>query len=121
MVRISMRAMLAASALGCLVSLLGIEVGGSKAQAAHPDLFYNFYNGPTSSGAGTPAQLYVSPRPTPELVGHTYITYQPLMPHEFMYHHHRKYYKYYHNGGYTTVCVRYYSCPTQAFIANLLR
>jgi hypothetical protein len=25
------------------------------------------------------------------MVGHTYITYPPLMPHEFLYHHHRHY------------------------------
>jgi hypothetical protein len=42
--------------------------------------------------------LYVSPRPVPPWVGHTYITYQPLMPHEFMYSHHRTYHRYY-NGG----------------------
>ena len=81
---------------------------GSTAQAAHPDLFYNFYAGPTAAVAGVPAQLYVSPRPTPPLVGHTWITYQPLMPHEFLYHHHRNYYKYYRNGGFTTAHVRYH-------------
>jgi hypothetical protein len=115
MVRVSMRAMLAA--LTALLILSAVR----NAQAAHPDLFYNFYQGPNYCGAGVPAQLYVSPRPTPPMVGHTYITYQPLMPHEFMYHHHRKYYKYYRDGGYTTSCVRYYSHPTQAFIACLLR
>ena len=46
------------------------------------DLFYNYYVPPTGY-AGVGAQLYPSPRPTPPLVGHTYITYQPLMPHEF--------------------------------------
>jgi hypothetical protein len=113
MVRTSMRAMLAALILGCLASF------ASPAKADHPDLFYNFYEGPSASGVGAPAQLYVSPRPTPPMVGHTYITYQPLMPHEFMYHHHRKYYKYYHDGGFTTACARYYTCPTVAFFAGL--
>jgi hypothetical protein len=54
------------------------------------DLFYNYYVppvGPNSVGA----ELYVSPRPTPPMVGHTYITYQPLSPHEFLYRHHRHY------------------------------
>ncbi len=41
------------------------------------------------------------PRPTPPLVGHTYITYQPLMPHEFLYRHHRCYYR--DNGPYAGV------------------
>jgi hypothetical protein len=98
-----MRAMLVAAALGCL----GVLAAGRSAEAAHPDIFYNFYNGPTVYGQGTPAQLYISPRPTPPLVGHTWITYPPLMPHEFLYHHHRKYYKYYRNGGFTTSCVKY--------------
>ena len=51
------------------------------------DLFYNYYVGP----AGQPAQLYVSPRPAPPFVGHTYLTYQPLLPHEFLYKHRRTY------------------------------
>src|SRR5215469_9938667 len=63
------------------LSLTGVAQGA--------DLFYNYYV------AGTPpAQLYLSPRPTPPLVGHTYITYQALYPHEFMYHHSRSYYGY---------------------------
>jgi len=37
------------------------------------------------------AQLYVSPRPVPPRVGHTWITYPPFMPHEFLYKHRRKY------------------------------
>jgi hypothetical protein len=61
-----------------------------------PDLFYNFYvHGPC---VGYPAQMYVSPKPVPAHVGHTYITYQPLMPHEFMYKHHRTYHQYYDGG-----------------------
>jgi len=61
-----------------------------------PDLFYNYY---TWNNCGAiPAALYVSPRPVPPHVGHTYITYQPLYPHEFMYTHHRTYHRYY-NGG----------------------
>ena len=59
---------------------------------AAPDLFYNFYV-PPGGCAGVPAQLYVSPRPTPPLVGHTYVTYQPLMPHEFLYKHYRVYHR----------------------------
>ena len=103
MVRKTLRTMLAALALGSLVSL----VDGSTAEAGHPDIFYNFFVGPYSPGGGVPAQLYVAPRPTPPLVGHTWITYPPLMPHEFMYHHHRSYYKYYRGGGHTISRVHY--------------
>ncbi len=61
-----------------------------------PDLFYNYYAWPSCTGVG--AQLYVSPIPVPPHVGHTFITYQPLYPHEFLYTHHRSYQRYY-NGG----------------------
>jgi hypothetical protein len=54
------------------------------------DLFYNEYVPPVGPGS-VGAQLYPCPRPTPPMVGHTYITYQPLMPQEFLYHHHRHY------------------------------
>lgn len=71
-----------------------------------PDLFYNYYVPPTCGGVG--AELYLSPRPVPAHVGHTYITYQPLMPHEFMYHHHRTYHRYYNGGqGLTRTHVKY--------------
>jgi len=61
-----------------------------------PDLFYNYYAWPSCTGLG--AELYVSPRPVPPHVGHTYVTYQPLYPHEYLYDHHRTYHRYY-NGG----------------------
>jgi hypothetical protein len=69
-------------------------------------LFYNYYMPPGGSG-GVPTQLYVSPRPTPPLVGHTYITYQPLMPHEFLYKHHRAYFGCNPGGGATLTRVHW--------------
>jgi hypothetical protein len=75
-----------------------------------PDLFYNYYAWPSCTGLG--AELYVSPRPVPPLVGHTYITYQPLMPHEFMYTHHRTYHRYYNGGqGLNRTHVHYWHSP----------
>jgi len=59
------------------------------------DLFYNFYH-PATCG-NVPAQMYPAPVLTPPLVGHTYSTYQPLMPHEFLYQHHRTYHHYYNH------------------------
>ncbi|WP_425617831.1 hypothetical protein NA78x_001520 [Anatilimnocola sp. NA78] len=71
-----------------------------------PDLFYNYYAPANCGGVG--AELYLSPRPVPAHVGHTYITYQPLMPHEFLYHHHRTYHRYYNGGqGLTRTHVKY--------------
>jgi hypothetical protein len=73
---------------------------------ASQDLFYNHYVGNNCGGMG--AQLYLSPRPVPQFVGNTYITYQPLMPHEFLYQHQRTYHRYYNGGlGLTRTSVRY--------------
>ena len=72
----------------------------------HPDLFYNYYVDPTCCAAG--AQMYVAPVPVPRTVGQTYFTYQPLMPHEFLYRHSRSYHRYYNEGrGFTRTSVRW--------------
>lgn len=76
-------------------------------QYGQPDLFYNYYTQANCNAA--PAKLYVSPLPVPAAVGHTYITYQPLMPHELMYKHSRNYHRYYDNGqGFSRTSVRYW-------------
>lgn len=67
------------------------------AEEVHPgqapaNLFYNFYATP-----GMPAAMYPAPFPTPANIGHTYYTYQPFMPHEFLYPHARTYYTYHGN------------------------
>jgi hypothetical protein len=69
------------------------------------DLFYNEYVGPGPSGAV--AGMYPSPQPVPPSVGHTYTTYQPLMPHEYLYRHERSYYTYNPGAGWTRTNVRY--------------
>ena len=72
-----------------------------------PDLFYNFYVTPNCGGVG--AQMYLAPVPVPARVGHTYYTYQPLMPHEMLYKHHRVYHRYYNEGrGLTRTSVRWW-------------
>ncbi len=99
--------------------------GSSQAEAQHPrrvnpyrhpvvrqmrprDLFSNYYVGPARQAGGVPVQLYTSPLPTPPLVGHTYITYEALMPHEFMYHHKRTYFRHNPGEGWTHTKVRYW-------------
>jgi hypothetical protein len=74
--------------------------------AASPGVF-NYYVQPGVAGP-LGAQLYVSPRPTPPLVGHTYVTYPPLAPHEFLYHHHRTYETYNPGSGWTRTRVRWH-------------
>ena len=48
----------------------------AAAQGGPPQLFANYYV-PAGSPAGVTAQMYPCPWPTPPLVGHTYVTYQP--------------------------------------------
>ena len=70
------------------------------------DLFYNYYAQPGPYN-GAAAGMYVSPRPVPARVGHTYVTYQPYMPHEFTYKHERSYYTYNPGAGWRRTNVRY--------------
>ena len=70
------------------------------------DLFYNYYV-PAGPTGGAPVQMYVAPRPTPPFVGHTYITYQPLMPHEFLHPHSRIYWTYNPGAGSTMTTVHW--------------
>ena len=76
-------------------------------QYGTPDLFYNFYAPPNCGGMA--GAMYPAPLPVPEHVGHVYYTYQPLMPHEFLYRHHRSYHRYYNDGrGLTRTSVRWW-------------
>jgi hypothetical protein len=70
------------------------------------DLFYNYYAQP-GPFYNTPSTMYVSPQPVPARVGHTYVTYQPFMPHEYTYRHQRSYYTYNQGSGWTRTNVRY--------------
>jgi hypothetical protein len=72
---------------------------------AQKDLFYNYYV--DSANCGPAAQLYVAPLPVPAFVGHTYVTYQPFMPHEYLWAHQRSYYTYNEGAGWTRTNVRY--------------
>jgi hypothetical protein len=61
--------------------------------APTPDVFYNYWTPPVPAAAspGFGAQLYVAPRPVPPRIGHTWYTYPPFLPHEFLYKHQRRY------------------------------
>ncbi|MDZ7619042.1 MAG: hypothetical protein U1E05_18700 [Patescibacteria group bacterium] len=88
-----------------LIAALWAWQGLAQAQAAFPTentpaSFYNYYVAPASPD-GVGAELYLSPRPVPPLVGHTYITYEPLSPHEFLYRHSRTYWRYNPGAGWT--------------------
>ena len=105
MIRKTLRAMLAALLLGCF---WGLAAQSASARAPRPVLQL-LQRHDLQQRPARRCRCYVSPRPTPPSVGHTYITYQPLLPQEFLYHHHRKYYKHHRDGGgFTTACVRYH-------------
>lgn len=103
-------------ALVGLVALLAVLNFGpgmaSSAQAevfrhsTSGDLFYNYYAPPVGCGS-VGAKLYPCPRPTPPLVGHTYVTYPPLSPHEFLYKHARVYWTQHDDAPPTRTSVRW--------------
>lgn len=100
--RILSLGMVVAAALWASHGELGCpgQTRANEFQRNAPNLFYNYYvqpAGPSSVGA----ELYPSPRPVPPLVGHTYVTYEPLMPHEFLYRHSRTYWRYNPDAGWT--------------------
>ena len=113
MLRVLLRSTLVVAALTIVAGPIPCEAktGGRERcsecreyEYGRPDLFYNFYVPPTCGGVG--AQMYLPPQPVPPVVGHTYFTYQPLMPHEFLYRHHRSYHRYYNEGrGFTRTSV----------------
>ena len=74
------------------------------AQGQQPAPAYGYYVQPGGTG-GVGAQMYLCPLPTPPLVGHTYYTYPPLMPHEFLYPHCRIYWRQHSHGGWTRTMV----------------
>jgi hypothetical protein len=73
------------------------------------DLFYNYYAQPGPFN-GAAAEMYVCPRPVPPFVGHTWVTYQPFMPHEYLYGHTRAYYTHNPGAGWRRTNVRYGTC-----------
>ena len=97
-----------------LLLILGCNNFAAARESAPGDLFYNFYVPPVGYES-VGAELYPCPRPAPPLVGWTYFTYQPLMPHEFMYHHHREYTYYHADGGRTVTSVSWNCRPMWYF------
>lgn len=94
---------------------LALAIGGlstaALAQGPPPNLFMQYYGGSGQPGE-VPAHMYISPGPTPAYVGHTYITYQPFMPHEWLYPHKRTYWTQHGNcGQWTRTSVHWLGMP----------
>lgn len=78
-----------------------------RCQGSHAGDLFPSYWAPAAPG-GISAPLYVSPIPTPPHVGHVWVTYQPLYPHEFLYKHSKVYWRKNPQGGWTRVVVGWY-------------
>ena len=79
---------------------------GARSDHRAGDLFPSYWAPPGPNGISAP--LYVSPVPTPPVVGHVWVTYQPLYPHEFLYKHNKVYWRNNPQGGRTRVVVGWY-------------
>lgn len=86
--------------VGVALNFTGQAAAQSPQQHPVP---YNYYVGPGQGGVI--AQLYVAPLPTPPVVGHTFITYEPLVPHQFLYRHSQSYVRQHPNGQRTRTMV----------------
>jgi hypothetical protein len=73
-------------------------------RAPLPTLNYNYWY-PGQATGYMPARMYLCPRPVPPRVGYTYIPYQALSPHEFLWRHTRGYVRYHEDGSFTTTRV----------------
>ncbi|WP_164103976.1 hypothetical protein [Candidatus Laterigemmans baculatus] len=83
-----------------------------------PDLFYNYYTQGYSNAVN--AQMYVSPLPVPPYVGHTFYTYQPLLPEHYLYWHKDRYHNHYDGGrGLNRTRAVYYSPPARTAAQNV--
>ncbi|MBU6172391.1 MAG: hypothetical protein KGQ60_01220 [Planctomycetes bacterium] len=75
-------------------------------------LFDNYFTRGNANQAE--AGMYISPIGVPGWVGHTYNTYQPLYPHQFLYAHTDRYHSYYDQGmGLNRTHAHYYSPPVR--------
>ncbi|WP_146398897.1 hypothetical protein [Planctomycetes bacterium CA13] len=93
------------------------SAGCQERKYGQPDLFYNYYT--QGNCNRTNAQLYLSPRPVPPNVGHTFFTYQPFYPEEMLYWHKNRFHNYYDNGrGMNRTRAIYYSPPVRQAASN---
>ncbi len=75
-------------------------------------LFENYFTQGNANQAT--AGMYMSPTGIPGWVGHTYNTYQPFYPHQYLYQHHDRYHSYYDQGtGLNRTHAKYYAPPVR--------
>ena len=89
-----------------------IDSFGANYGRGYQPLFNNYFTQGASDQAD--AGLYISPVGVPGNVGHTYNTYQPFWPHEYMNVHTDRYHSYYDNGrGLNRTSAHYYVPPAR--------
>ena len=92
------RTTLAALAMFAALAFVSQTASAQIGDGNLPNYLFSQY---TTQGQGaTSAGKYVAPHPVPAHVGHSYYTYQPLMPHEMTYEHERNYYNYYNDNSF---------------------
>lgn len=78
-------------------------------------LFENYFTQGNANQAT--AGMYISPIGVPGNVGHTYYTYQPFYPHQYLYQHHDRYHSYYDGGrGLNRTSAKYYAPPARSAV-----
>lgn len=78
-------------------------------------LFENYFTQGNANQAT--AGMYMSPIGVPGNVGHTYYTYQPFYPHQYLYQHHDRYHSYYDGGrGMNRTSAKYYAPPARSAV-----
>jgi hypothetical protein len=83
-------------------------------------LFDNYFTQGQANQAD--AALYISPVGVPGWVGHTYNTYQPLYPHQFLYTHKDKYHSYYDQGfGLNRTKAKYWAPPVHTAVHQIYK
>jgi hypothetical protein len=99
--------------------LPGQSTQSLNATSGAGDLFHNYYTQGSSNQAT--AQMYLTPRPVPAWVGHTYYTYQPFYPHHYMYWHKDTYHTYYDNSrGLNRTSAHYYAPPVRTATHSII-
>ncbi|MCO8120474.1 hypothetical protein NHH03_01900 [Stieleria sp. TO1_6] len=94
------------------------SVGMQDRKYDKSDLFYNYYTQGNYNSAN--AQMYISPVPVPHYVGHTFNTYQPFYPQEYLYWHKNRFHNYYDNGrGMNRTRAVYYAPPIKTGLSNI--
>ena len=87
--------------MACMAAFNMLVSNSAQAQIG-PGNFPNhlFAQYTTQGQGGLTAGKYIAPHPIPSNVGHSYRTYEPLMPHEMLYEHDRNYFNYYNDNSF---------------------